>query len=336
MNRLHVIIHQGLREVLRYRLPTRDKFVEAEHPRAPDGEFAKTGAAKAVTKAATSSKQALAPRWTKHGGGEFTPEELSRLKALKVRPDLTEIKLSPDPAAYLQLTGKDAKGRTQRIYSAEHHGKQAAAKFARLRAFNAVAGKIVTASNYDMFNKKLPQSQRDAAAVIKLISSSGLRIGSDRDTKADAKALGASTLTASNVKLGKNGDIHLDFTGKSGVHNVHTVNNPELARYLKGRLPELDPTDRIFNVPQQTIRRYMKSKGGEEFKVKDFRTWTGTNEALKAIEGKAEPTTTKEFAAFRLEVGKAVAKKLGNTPKVALDSYVDPMVFARWKHLHEA
>jgi DNA topoisomerase-1 len=333
MSRLRISIHtpQG---VLRYRLPTRDKFVEGEHPRSPDGEFkAKSEAIKATTKASTSSKTAVAPKWTKHGGGDFSPEELSRLRALKVRPDLTEIKLSDDPKAKLQVTGKDAKGRTQRIYSAEHHGAAASAKFARIRAFNAVAGKIVTASNYDMFNEKLPQSQRDAAAVIKLISASGLRIGSDMDTKADAKAVGASTLTAENVKVGKNGEIHLDFTGKSGVHNVHTVVNHELARYLRKRLTEVEPGDRLFNVPQQTIRKYMKTKGGEEFKVKDFRTWTATNEALKALEGAAEPTNAKEFNALRMAVGKQVSKKLGNTPTVALESYIDPMVFARWSHL---
>lgn len=331
MSRIHVYIHPRRGQTLR--VPVGDKFVEADHPRDKDGEFAKTGASKAITKTATSSKTAVAPKWTKHGGGDFTPEEMQRLKDLKVRPDLTEIKLASDPKARLQAMGKDAKGRTQRVYSAEHHGAAASAKFARLRAFNAVAGKIVTAANYDMFNGKLPQSQRDAAAVIKLISSSGFRIGSDRDTRADAKALGASTLTASNVTVGKNGDVHFDFTGKSGVHNVHTVNNHELARYLRKRLTEVKGTDRIFHVPPATIRKYLKSKGGQEFKVKDFRTWTATNEALKALEGAHEPTNAKEFAAMRLAVGKAVSRKLGNTPKVALESYVDPMVFAKWSHL---
>lgn len=333
MNRLHIYVHQGLREVLRYRLPTKDKeFAEADHPRAPDGEFAKTAGAKAVKKAATSSKQPVAPKWTKHGGGDFTPEELTRLHELKVRPDLTQIKFDP-PGSKRILIGKDSKGRTQPVYSAEHHGAAATAKFARLRAFNQVAGKIVTAANYDMFNSKLTQPQRDAAAVIKLISSSGLRLGSDRDTGADAKAFGASTLKKENIQLHRGGVISLDFIGKSGVHNVHTVENPELARYLRGRLSELDDWQPVFRVTQPTIRKYMKSKGGLEFKVKDFRTWTGTNEALKAMESIPHPTDAESFAHFRLEVGKVVAKKLGNTPKVALASYVDPMVFARWSHL---
>ena len=299
-----------------------EEFVESEHPRGPDGEFiAKQGVAKARAK----------PAWTKHGGGEFTAEEHARLRALKVRPDLTEIKLSADPTARLQVVGKDSKGRTQRVYSAEHSEAAAAAKFARLRSFNSVATKIVASAASDMHNPKLPTAQRDAAAIIKLIATTGYRIGSDRDTGADEKAFGVSTLTKEHVKVGKGGEVTLDFPGKSGVRNAKTVKDPEIARYIKGKLAS--GLDRIFDVPQSTVRNYLKAHSSSEFKVKDFRTWHGTNEALKAIESLPEPTDAKGYAKFRTEVAKRVSSHLGNTPSVALSSYIDPTVFARWSHL---
>lgn len=43
------------------------------------------------------------------------------------------------------------------------------------------------------------------------------------------------------------------------------------------------------------------------------------------------PTTRREFLAARRKVGEAVSTELGNTPTVALASYVDPTVFRRWE-----
>jgi DNA topoisomerase-1 len=328
MRRIHIHIHRpGQRTVDM-------DFREADHPRAANGEFAPTAeTTKAVAKAAASSKKAVVPKWTKHDGTDFTPEEHARLKALKVRPDLTRIKLADDPTAKLQVTGLDSKGRTQRIYSAEHSEKAAAEKFARLKAFNSAAGGIMTSAQHDMANTRLPQRQRDAAAVIKLIARTGFRIGSEKDTGADSKAYGASTLTKEHIKLGKDGNISFNFGAKSGVTITKELQDHELHRYLKERMKTASAGEKVFDVPAPLVRKYLKAAGGAEFKVKDFRTWNGTNEALKKIAELPEPTDPKSFAAFRLAVAKHVSAHLGNTPKVALDAYIDPAVFGKWSHL---
>lgn len=303
-------------------------FREADHPRAANGEFVAEGVAK-VAVAKAKKKAAPAVSWTKHGGGTFTEEEHARLRSMRIPPAWTHIKLSADPKAPLQVVGRDAKGRAQYRYSAEHSAAAAAAKFTRLRAFNKVAGPIVQSANSDMFDKSLPQDQRDAAAVIKLVSATGFRIGSDKDTGAEEKAYGASTLTKEHVTLGKDGMISFAFVGKKGVRITKTLQNHEIHRYLKEKMR--GEGDRLFDVPAAAVRKYLKSRGGEEFKVKDFRTWNGTNEALKAISGMPVPADRKTFEKQRLEVGKRVAEHLGNTPKIALDAYIDPAVFAKWE-----
>jgi DNA topoisomerase-1 len=313
-----------------------EEFKEAEHPRAPNGEFAPTGSSSAETSKAITrakSKPPSAPKWTKHGGGTFTEEEHARLRALKVPPAWTNIRLSDDPNAALQVHGVDEKGRTQRKYSAAHSEQAAAAKFTRLKAFNGAAGAILTAAQHDMADSKLPRAQRDVAAVIKLIAATGFRIGSDRDTGADAQAYGASTLTKEHIKVGKDGKLSFEFIGKKGVSISKEIQNHELARYLKERLKDAAPGDRVFDVPPASVRKYLKAAGGTEFKVKDFRTWHGTNEALKKSAELPEPTDAKSFTKHRLEVAKHVAAHLGNTPAVALDAYIDPAVFAKWSHL---
>jgi len=298
-------------------------FVESEHPRSEGGEFARTAGATV----ARSSKPRADPKWTKHDGTRFEPHEIARLKALAVPPAWTRVHLHPEGSP-LVVTGYDEKGRQQRRYSAAHAARGHAAKFARLKAFNAVATKIVTSARSDMNNAKLPQSQRDAAAVLKLISATGFRIGSTRDTGADVQAYGASTLTADQVKV-KGSTVTFTFTGKSGVAITKTLVDDDVAKYLQ---PRLRSGGRLFNVSPQAIRTYLKSHSSKEFKVKDFRTWTGTNEALKAISTMPHPTNEKEFAAARLKVAKHVAEVLGNTPKVALDAYIDPAVFGQWRH----
>lgn len=322
-----------------------DEFKEAEHPRAKNGEFtagAAQGATKAVGKAKTAAQgkaspespakpPRAAPAWTMHHGGKPTQEEHARLTKLRVPPAWTGIKLAPDDSHALQVTGKDVKGRSQYLYSAAHSEKAAAEKFARLKAFHGVAGKILTQAQQDMFNDKLPQRQRDAAAGTRLIAETGFRIGSDTDTGADVKAHGASTLTGEHVQVNGN-KLTFAFVGKKGVNITKTVEHPELARFIRDA-KKRNGDGALFRATDANVRDYFHGAGGDGFKVKDFRTWQGTNEALKALGGMREPTTAKEFQAMRLAVGKQVAAHLGNTPTVALESYIDPTVFARWRHL---
>lgn len=269
-------------------------------------------------------------KWTKAGGGDFAPHEVERLKSLRVPPAWTNIKLSDDPKAALQVVGRDEKGRAQYLYSAEHSEKAAAEKFARLKAFNGVAGAIMSKAQTDMFNGKT-QRVRDTEAVLRLIGETGFRVGSENDTGADVKAHGATTLAAEHVKVDGN-DISFDFVGKKGVRITKTINHPELARFIGDKL-KTTKTGPLFDTNDMAVRNYMAASGGDGFKVKDFRTWNGTCVALKAIAANPEPTTKAEFTKMRAHVGKVVSAHLGNTPTVALASYIDPAVFLRWSHL---
>jgi len=70
--------------------------------------------------------------------------------------------------------------------------------------------------------------------------------------------------------------------------------------------------------------------------TKDLRTYVGTKTALVAIEKMDTPVGEKAIKKAMMEVAKIVSAKLGNAPKMALDSYIDPMVFDRWKGLADA
>lgn len=341
MAHIHIIAKPGLCVVIRGRVV--DEFKEPEHPRKSDGEFAPLGGGQAgasnteMTRAKTQDpvakpKREPAPiKWTKAGGGDFTPHEVERLKSLSVPPAWTDIKLSEDLTASLQVVGKDSKGRGQYLYSAEHSEKAAAEKFARLKAFNGVAGLIMGQAQTDMFKGKT-QRVRDSAAVLLLIGETGFRVGSENDHGSDVKAHGATTLTSDHVKV-DGSDLSFDFIGKKGVKITKTVTHPELARFIGDKLKTAKPGEPLFDTNDTVVRKYMAAKGGDGFKVKDFRTWNGTCVALKTIAANPEPTTKAEFTKMRAHVAKVVSGHLGNTPTVALAAYIDSAVFLRWSHL---
>ena len=71
---------------------------------------------------------------------------------------------------------------------------------------------------------------------------------------------------------------------------------------------------------------------GDDYSVKDLRTWHGTVLAAEAFVD-ADPPPESKRAIKRVEsaVMKEVAEGLGNTPAVARGSYVDPRVVAGYE-----
>lgn len=269
----------------------------------------------------------LKGKWVPLENDELTEEDEARMKALRVPPAWKNVLFSKDAKSDLQVIGTDSKGRTQYIYSAAHTAKAAAEKFARLKDFHKAVPKIRKKALNDMQDESLSQEERDTAAVIYLIDKTAFRIGSDSDTLAAKRAYGASTLLGRHVKV--EGDkVVFRFVGKKGVEINKTIRDASLASYINGKRVKRD--DKLFATSDARTRDYLKSITGEPFLVKDFRTWHGTAMALKTIKSMKVPTTQKDFLKARREVCKKVSDHLGNTPAVALASYIDPTVWAPW------
>lgn len=255
-------------------------------------------------------------------GGQAT-SDADRRKQLRVPPAWRDVWLNPDASADLQATGVDSKGRRQYIYSAAHSERAAAEKFSRLKEFNqqlqGLRGKIAA----DLGKQG---TDGEAAAVLTLIDKTGFRIGSDRETQAAAKAYGATTLTADHVKV-SGGKVTFSFTGKKGVEINKTIDDAKLARILA---PRVKRGGRLFGATDSQVRDYLRSRDGD-FKVKDFRTWTATATALAEIKSMAAPGDDRALKRAQAEVAKRVANVLGNTPAIALKSYIDPAVWSAWK-----
>lgn len=69
---------------------------------------------------------------------------------------------------------------------------------------------------------------------------------------------------------------------------------------------------------------------GQDFSAKDFRTWGGTVLAAAELSLNKSPKTIKEKRKNITKCVKNVAKKLGNTPSVARNSYIDPRILSSY------
>lgn len=250
-----------------------------------------------------------------------TAEDRARLK---LPPAWTDVQVNPDPKGGLQAVGKDRKGRRVSLYSAEHHAEAARVKFAKLRALHSRMPAIVAQIEQDA-----EDGNQEAVAAL-LIQRTGLRPGSTKDTGAEEQAYGASTLLDEHVAI--DGDsVHLTFTGKKAVAIDLTVEDATLADVLRERLDE-DPGGDLFDTDDAKLRGYL-SGVQEGLRPKDFRTYLATATAYRMAGETPPPADEKEFNRVRKQLGARVSKLLGNTPEVALASYIDPAVFDPWAAL---
>lgn len=304
--------------------PAIDEFLESDHPRGGNpenkGEFSSSGGGSGSSSSGSAKSSHLVAaspdkaKWPKH------------IQAMKLPPAWTDVKYSPDPKADLQAIGKDAKGRPQYVYSAKFRDSQSAAKFARIKKLANKFTTIVAKNDNNLKSKD--QKKAEHAAVLSLILDMGLRPGSEKDTGAEKQAYGATTLRGDHV-VTEAGETFLRFVGKKGVDLNLPVTNPDLASALQKRAASNE--GQLFPaVTDSTLRNYAHSLSAG-FKVKDFRTLKGTSVASDLVSKIEPPKNEKEFKAKVKEVATAVSQKLGNTPTIALQSYISPFVFAEWK-----
>lgn len=250
------------------------------------------------------------------------------IQSLKVPPAWTLVVYNDDPNGDLLVKGKDAKGRDQYIYSERFKATQAEAKFNRVKELNEKFDRIYQQNEGNRASKD--PIVRENADCLKLIMETGIRPGSDVDTKAKVKAYGATTLEGRHVVAVSDG-VELRFTGKKGVNLKIPVTNRETASNLLNRAKMAGPDGKLFRIDRDSLSDYTHGMDGGGFKTKDFRTHLGTYTAQKEVKGKGKPKTMKEYKKMVKEVATVVARKLGNTPTIALQSYINPTVFSEWR-----
>jgi len=253
---------------------------------------------------------------------------VDRLKKL-APPEAFDVMLNDDPTGEVQAVWKDAKGRGHAAYHKQHNQEAAADKFERLHQFDKRLN-----SARRQIKKGLSSSDpkvRDAAAILYVIDATGFRVGGEGDTKAEEQAYGAATLLNKHVSVDGT-KVTFDFIGKKGVRIHKSVRDATLAEIITSRKTEAWSEQIFQHANSGSVRNYVKTIVGPEFKPHDFRTWHATNMALKWIKRRKGPARSeREFSKWQNEVGDRIAKSLGHSRSVSLSTYIDPHVWTPWR-----
>ena len=178
--------------------------------------------------------------------------------------------------------------------------------------------------------------EKVAAIATRLVNLGWFRVGGDRYAK-KSRTFGITTLRKSHVAV-RGSRVSFRYRGKHSIMLRSAVVDAELAAAVKELLalpgPRLfqyeQPDGTRCNLDQRRLNEYVKTYLGEEFTVKDFRTWGGTMLAAIGLAERDPPENPTQAKKRIAAVMRNVAEKLGNTPAVARSSYVSPAVVEQY------
>jgi DNA topoisomerase-1 len=255
--------------------------------------------------------------------------EIERIRKLAIPPAWTNVWICPSDNGHIQATGFDIRGRKQYRYHAMWNTLRNETKFHRLYELGKVLPSVRLKLEEDLAKKELTE-EKVLATVISLMERTYIRIGSE-DYEKMYGSYGLTTLKDNHVKI--EGDkIVFSFKGKKGIDHKITLKNKRLARMVKhcrdipGKelFQYYDAEGNRKPIDSGMVNRYIKDASGGDFTAKDFRTWAGTLNIIRAFKsiGEAESETDckKKIVAALDEV----SKQLGNTRTVCKKYYVHP------------
>lgn len=266
------------------------------------------------------------------------PEQILRIKELAIPPAWQEVWICSDPLGHLQATGVDAAGRKQYLYHPRWRELRDRHKFEHMVAFANALPRLRRALLSDLDRDDLCLT-RVLACAVRLLDVGLFRIGSEEYADDDG-GLGLATVTKQHVTIEPH-EIVFDYPAKGGIRRVQAVQDlrsREVVSALKRRRggPEQLLAYREgrhwLPVRSDQISDYLKSKVGNQYSAKDFRTWNATVLAAVslAVDGRDAGSHRARKRAIDGAV-RGVAEVLGNTPAVARRSYIDPRVFDRYQ-----
>jgi DNA topoisomerase I len=271
-------------------------------------------------------------------GGQLTGDDLARCKALGIPPAWRDVWICPVPNGHLQALGTDDAGRRQYLYHPAWREQRDRAKFDRVLEF---AQRLPKARRLAAEDLRLPGMPRDRALAtgFRLLDLGLFRIGGEEYAE-ENESYGLATIEKRHVRI-NDGALVFEYRAKSGQERLVAVTDDdvraavaELRRRRGGGKELLAYRDgrRWHDVSSGDINGYVKTLVGPETSAKDFRTWHGTVMASVSLAEVAEQSGTSTARTRAVKKAMAqVAEYLGNTPRVARGSYVDPRVVDRFE-----
>ncbi len=256
-------------------------------------------------------------------------DTLKRIQGLVIPPAWENVWICPLENGHIQVTGFDARNRKQYRYHSLWNALRNETKFHRMMEFGIVLPALRLQLEEDISSKELNE-RKVIATLVSLMERTYIRIGNSDYEKMNG-SYGLTTLKDKHVTV--NGEkLVFSFKGKKGVEQNITLKNKRLAKLVKqcrdipGKelFQYYDAEGNRRSVDSGMVNNYIKEATGMEFTAKDFRTWAGSLNILRAFKSIGEAideTSGKKNIVMALD---EVSSKLGNTRTVCKKYYVHP------------
>jgi DNA topoisomerase IB len=255
-----------------------------------------------------------------------------RAKALVIPPAWQDVWISPYPNGHIQAVGTDDAGRRQYLYHEKWHEARDREKHDRVltlaRKLPAARKQVAAELRTSGLTKR-----RVTAAGLRMLDAGLFRSGGD-EYEAEHGSHGVATLLRSHVTVSGE-DVTFEFPAKSGVTREAVMTDQLLARivlslkrsgYQGERLLVHRNSTGWHELSSSDLNVAFKELVGDEYTVKDLRTWAATVTAAVALARNGPAESERDLKRAEKDAMKVVSEHLGNTPAVARRSYVDPRV----------
>ncbi|MDQ1096962.1 MULTISPECIES: DNA topoisomerase IB [Chryseobacterium] len=258
-------------------------------------------------------------------------DEISRINKLVLPPAWENVWICALDNGHLQATGIDAKKRKQYRYHPLWNALRNHTKFYRMLQFGYALPQIRLHIEQDLALRNL-EKRKVLALIVSLMQRTNIRIGNSAYEKLYG-SFGLTTLKDKHVKV-KGKKLSFCFKGKKGVMHDIDLKSSRLSRLVqkckdipgKELFQYYDDDGNRHSIDSGMVNEYIKEISGEDFTAKDFRTWSGTVNALIAFKEIGYAETNAEYKKKVKEALDIVASRLGNTVAVCKKYYVHPLV----------
>jgi DNA topoisomerase-1 len=259
---------------------------------------------------------------------------LQRISDLVIPPAWKKVWISPYANGHIQAVGTDIAGRRQYLYHQAWQDERAEEKFDRVLEMSTQLPAWRARIAEDLAGRGL-QRDRVLALALHLLDRGYFRAGGEQYAE-EHESYGLATLQCDHVSL-SGGSVSFDFPAKSGVRRTLAIEDAEIVRAVRSLLRRADRTERLLvcrtasgwtDIHANDLNTRFKELVGDDYSVKDLRTWHGTVLAAEAFVDADLPESKTALKKIESAVMKEVSAGLGNTPAVARGSYVDPRVIA--------
>jgi len=294
-----------------------------------------------------------------HGpdGGAVTDEDtLRRVRELAIPPAWRQVWICPHHNGHIQAVGTDAAGRRQYLYHARWQQERAEEKFDRVLRMAPGLPAARDRISADLDGSGLGRD-RVLALALYLLDRGYFRAGGESYAE-ENNSYGIATLLCEHVTVHRNA-VRFDYPAKHGIQRNWEIDDPAVVAAVRellragpdcprqsvpdggrqsvpnggrqsdpdgGRLLVCRTGSGWAEVKAEDLNTRFKELLGEDYSVKDMRTWHGTVLAAAAFVEADPPANKTVRKRVQAAVMREVSEQLGNTPAVARSSYVDPRV----------